>query len=436
MRTEFFNVIALDATGAIIANLNDRRALGSGNFSKRAYFFDTVQSHEGIISAPFRSTLSQQPVVAVTEPVYDAAGKLRYILVGAIDLHRPSFFGQLEALKQGKSGYLFMLTRDGTIIHHPDKNRVLMNVKQEQGGPVPSTLAALNGFEGWTVGPTKRCVYALITYKRLSSTDWILGAVYPVEEAFAPLIALRAQALFASGAVAIVAGLLGWLAVWRLLRPLNALRRHTAGIAEGNCNIDVFDVPRRDEFGELSRAFYALSKKRRDAENALVTVARTDSLTGLHNRRFFEESMTAGLARARRNHQALALAYLDIDCFKLINDTYGHGVGDEVLIEFSRRLAQVVRVTDTVARLAGDEFVVILESLVDAHEAALVAQKIVDKIACPFALHARILVVTTSVGIAVNADGTATRAAMMTASDAALYDAKRSGKNDYRMRVV
>lgn len=436
LREEFFNVLALDAQGNMIANLNDRRLIGTANFKQRDYFSDTIKSREGLISAPFKSVLSKLPVVVVTEPVLDSNGRLLYMLVGAIDLQRPRFFGQLEVLKPGESGYLFMLTKHGTIIHHPDRHRILMNVKQEAGGAVPSTLAALNGFEGWVEGSSKRGVKAIITYKALLRTDWIIGAVYPVDEAFAPLIDMRTTALVASALVAVAAGLLGWFAIWRLLRPLNALRKHIVNMSKENSDIDVFDVARKDEFGELSRAFFALAKERREAENQLIALARTDTLTGLNNRRMFEDAIVAALARARRNKQTIAIAYLDIDRFKQINDTYGHGGGDLVLVEFAKRLQGSARATDTVARLAGDEFVVIFENLASAAEASHLAQKILNNIEPEFQVGELRLTVSTSIGIAVNAHGSAGVAELIEASDSALYETKRGGRNSYTVRCL
>jgi diguanylate cyclase (GGDEF)-like protein len=375
-------------------------------------------------------------VVIVTEPVYDAAGKLLFVLGGAIDLRRPRFFGQLEALKSGRSGYLFMLTKQGTLIHHPDKERILQNVTEEQGGPLPTTLAAMNGFEGTVDGKSRRGVPALITFKQLLQTDWIIGAVYPVDEAFAPLIAMRKKALFASAAVAAAAGLLGWLAILRLLRPLGALRKHVARNAEGSENIDVFDVARKDEFGELSRAFFALSQQRRDAEANLTTLTRTDPLTGIHNRRMFEEIFAAALERSRRNRRGLGLAYLDIDRFKHINDTYGHGVGDVVLIEFASRLKHCVRVTDSVARLAGDEFVVVFENLSSDAEAAGLATKMLDAMRPEFDAGDVVLPVSASVGIALDMGGKGAATEFLEQADKALYEAKEAGRNRFAVRLL
>ncbi|MDQ1919382.1 sensor domain-containing diguanylate cyclase [Massilia pseudoviolaceinigra] len=434
LREEFFNVLVFDSTGTMLANMNDRRTNNTMNFGKRAYFTDTVAAREGVISKPFKSALSGKPVILVTEPLYDEQGKLIFMLGGAIDLQRPRFFGQLTALGSGATGYLFMLTSAGTIIHHPNKERILQRVQDETGGAVASTMAALDGFEGWVEGPTKRGVRALITYKRLRKTDWILGAVYPVDEAFTPLIHMRPTALLASVAVAALAGLAGWLAILRLLRPLGALRGHVAGIVDGSAGIEVFNVRGHDEFGELSRAFYTLSQQRRQAELKLEAQARTDILTGIDNRRMFEETFAAALGRAARGNTAIALAYLDIDHFKTINDTYGHKAGDEVLVEFARRLRAAVRSTDSVARLAGDEFVAIFEGLRDDVEPTMLAEKILDMARTPFLAAGASLQVSTSVGIAVGRGNAAGAGDYLALADEALYAAKQAGRDRYAMR--
>nr|WP_269839670.1 PAS domain-containing protein [Paucibacter sp. M5-1]MCZ7882128.1 PAS domain-containing protein [Paucibacter sp. M5-1] len=115
------------------------------------------------------------------------------------------------------------------------------------------------------------------------------------------------------------------------------------------------------------------------AEQRLAELARSDTLTGLPNRRQFDERLALALARGRRDADSLlALLFLDIDHFKSINDGHGHGVGDAVLQQFAARLRDCVRSTDLVARLAGDEFVLVLEGLAEAEDAAAVAQKILD----------------------------------------------------------
>ncbi|NYS34654.1 GGDEF domain-containing protein, partial [Streptococcus danieliae] len=145
----------------------------------------------------------------------------------------------------------------------------------------------------------------------------------------------------------------------------------------------------------------------------------------------FDEALAAALTRARRAGTGLALAYLDIDYFKKINDTYGHGIGDLVLIEFAKRLKACVRASDTVARLAGDEFVIIFEQLTDQSELAILGKKIVQEMAVHFDCGGIGLHVATSVGLAFSAEGETTAGALLTAADTALYQAKSAGRNGY-----
>ncbi|MGZ9007736.1 MAG: diguanylate cyclase domain-containing protein [Telluria sp.] len=434
LRDEFFNVVAFEPGGALVANMTDRRIIGTFNAAKRAYFVDTIAAREGVVSAPFKSALSGKPVILITAPVYDKRGRLVYVLAGGIDLHSPFFFGQLEAIRSGKTGYLFMLTVDGTILHHPDASRILRRVTEEPGGPVPSTAAALKGFEGWTRSKNKRGVDSLIAYKRLRTVNWIVGAVYPVNEALAPLITMRRNALLASFGVALLAGLVGWLIVVRLLRPLRALTRHVSGINAGNRDISVFNVQRGDEFGQLTQAFYMLSKKREAAEASLALLAQTDALTGLHNRRMFEETLEAAIKRAARTAVPLGLAYLDIDHFKQINDTLGHAAGDELLIEFANRLRELVRSTDTVARLGGDEFVILFEHVTPDAESKNLGERIVAAMETVFHIGSRDVKITTSVGIAIANPAALKAGALVEAADGALYDAKSAGRNCYKIR--
>lgn len=166
-------------------------------------------------------------------------------------------------------------------------------------------------------------------------------------------------------------------------------------------------------------------------ERELGLLARFDALTGLANRFQFNEKLPEALARCQRSGRALALMFLDIDHFKRINDTLGHAVGDGALKEFARRLRRIVRATDTVARLAGDEFVVILEGLHSEDEPRLIAAKILAEINHPFELGECHLAVTTSVGIACTGTGRVTAAELLARADKALYEAKAAGRNKY-----
>ena len=168
----------------------------------------------------------------------------------------------------------------------------------------------------------------------------------------------------------------------------------------------------------------------KEVEEQLTRLARIDTLTGLANRRSFNETLQQALVRASRHGRALALAYLDVDHFKRINDSHGHGVGDEVLKEFGERLRACVRASDLPARLSGDEFVVILEEIGSAAQAERIAAKIVAAMRAPFATGAGMLAVSASVGVALWRPGQGEEA-LLAAADGALYVAKANGRNGY-----
>ncbi|NYE61217.1 diguanylate cyclase (GGDEF)-like protein [Duganella sp. 1224] len=426
LRDSFFNVNAFDLAGNAVANLRDRNGRRV-NVAEREYFRDTLRLQEGVISAPFKSSLSGRPVVVITQPLRDANGKLTGIVLGAIDLLRPSFSAQLDALRAGADGYLFIVAGNGATVHHPDKARLL-----DKGDDAPGTLldATLHTPEGWQDGLLDDGVPVLLVHKHLREVDWTIALSYPMRSAFASMQQVRLRALLGAAVLTACAGLFGWAITKKLLRPLSRLHRHVEDISAGRAGIAVFDVDRRDEFGHLSRAFYGLSQRRAQAEDELHRLATTDVLTGLNNRRMFDAFLPQALARAARAGQPLALAILDIDHFKDINDTLGHAAGDQVLKEFARRLTTAVRAADTVARLAGDEFVIVFEQLSCDTEMDQLGNRILEVMQAPFALGAAQRVVRTSIGIAIASDG-ATAEDLMRAADQALYGVKAAGRNGF-----
>lgn len=167
------------------------------------------------------------------------------------------------------------------------------------------------------------------------------------------------------------------------------------------------------------------------ADAAMEHRALHDPLTGLPNRELFSDRLTHALERARRQAGSLsALLFLDLDHFKQINDTLGHHAGDQLLTEVAARLREVLRPTDTVARLSGDEFALLLEDVASERDVIATAERIASLFARPFALAAGSQFVTTSIGIAL-ASGQEDAAALLSDADAAMYRAKQRGRARY-----
>ncbi|SDL19899.1 PAS domain S-box-containing protein/diguanylate cyclase (GGDEF) domain-containing protein [Franzmannia pantelleriensis] len=181
--------------------------------------------------------------------------------------------------------------------------------------------------------------------------------------------------------------------------------------ADTHCSIFVHDITERRQLDAL-----------RDQE------ARQDVLTGLPNRRALDERLPEAMARVIRSGKPLALLFMDLDGFKAVNDDYGHDAGDALLREIARRLLDSVRKTDHVSRLAGDEFVVLLEGI-DIIDAEAFAGKLVTLVEAPVALGEEVAEVSTSIGVAVHGPGDVrTAAALLKRADVAMYTAKRAGK--------
>ena len=169
LRDDFYNVTAFDTKGNLIANLLDRRTIGKGNYAGRDYFRDTMASGAGLISAPFRSQLSGKPVVVITQPMLAEDGSIVAILVGAVDLMRPSFSGQMRELDAKTGGYLFIVAADGTIIHHPDRDFILRRQPDDAGAVIAAALALP---DGWRDDVLDGGEPALLVHQRLRGAAW------------------------------------------------------------------------------------------------------------------------------------------------------------------------------------------------------------------------------------------------------------------------
>ncbi|MBU2985092.1 EAL domain-containing protein [Saccharophagus degradans] len=171
---------------------------------------------------------------------------------------------------------------------------------------------------------------------------------------------------------------------------------------------------------------------RHEAEDKLRELAEHDPLTGLANRAMFQHRLEHGLSRTHR-HGSLALLCLDLDGFKNVNDTLGHDCGDNLLIEVAKRLTRCVREEDTVARVGGDEFMILIEGLKDAQVAAEVSEKILTSLEPPCSINHQEVFISTSIGITFATKGDKNDSkSLMKQADMALYRAKHEGRNNFQ----
>ncbi|OXM86896.1 sensor domain-containing protein [Paenibacillus rigui] len=172
--------------------------------------------------------------------------------------------------------------------------------------------------------------------------------------------------------------------------------------------------------------------KHKQLEQKLTHMAYYDSLTGLPNRRLFQDRYSQALLTAKRYQHRAAVLYLDLDDFKFINDTYGHAAGDELLKAVSSRLAHCVRDPDTVSRLGGDEFVILLQNFEHPDDIRKVGIRVIESLKQPYVIHSHTISITCSMGAAEYPQDGIDTDTLLQHADAAMYHAKQHGKNYFQ----
>ncbi len=198
---------------------------------------------------------------------------------------------------------------------------------------------------------------------------------------------------------------------------------------------EVTYIPQASDDGTAVIGFHTMRRditsQKRETRH-LRKLAQIDPLTGLANRAGFMQKLGAAMDLAAAEGRLMALMYMDIDHFKPVNDTHGHHVGDELLRALSARLLAALRATDTVSRLGGDEFTIILENLARAEDACLLADKIVAAMRVPFELDGATVSVSVSIGLAYFKEGKVEPDLLIREADRLLYLAKEEGRDRYR----
>ncbi len=206
-------------------------------------------------------------------------------------------------------------------------------------------------------------------------------------------------------------------------------------------------VESADEIGALAKSFNDMLQQmqvrdnelarelaeRRQAEQRLDRLAHYDTVTSLPNRYFFNERLRTAVTKAHRFNEPIALMFLDLDNFKIINDTLGHNIGDALLRAVGQRLSSALRTGDTISRVGGDEFAVILENLGNVEDVALVAEKCLKSLSAPVDIEGSDIYISVSIGLSLCPNDTADMHELLKNADTAMYHAKANGKNTYQL---
>jgi diguanylate cyclase (GGDEF)-like protein len=244
-------------------------------------------------------------------------------------------------------------------------------------------------------------------------------------------------ALITTAVLVIIGMLLSLMTSRRIVKPIQQVAEFASNLGEHNYDSKLsyrFD----DEIGDLVNSFNDMSSKledevlqREETEKQLRQLALYDSLTQLPNRTLILDRLSNLIEKARRSPARVAVMFVDLDDFKKVNDTLGHDAGDELLIESARRFTEVIRPVDSVGRLGGDEFILLLDAMPNATDADRVAEEVLEIFKKPFSIDGRELTLSASIGISIFPEDGDNQAELLQKADSAMYHSKEKGRNTY-----
>lgn len=372
---------------------------------------------------------TKKPGVGFAVPIRDERGQTIGMLAGFAMLGDPNLFGIIQSANVGKTGWIAVSdSRYRMIIAISDPKRIMQPFPARGVNRMLDKFA--DGYDGSGISINSQGREVLSSAKQIGKTGWFVQVVLPTDEAFAPISDMKSRAYMLAGMLSVLATLVVWIVIRRLLKHLATAAADIRGMAAGEHALRELPITEHDEVGELLASFNVLFRQRRSLQEELERQALTDPLTELPNRRHFMDAAAQELARTARYGGTLAVLMLDVDHFKKVNDTYGHKVGDLVLQQLAKTCRSTLREIDIVARLGGEEFAVLLPNT-DPGAALEVAERLrlalaETKVPLEQGLPVRF---TVSVGISSLADPATNIDTLLNLADHALYDAKHQGRN-------
>ena len=380
-------------------------------------------------------------------PVHDNAGQVWGVVVINVDLQRV-FVRLQQELPQGFG--LLMTNSEGDYLVHPDPQKVFGfdrgrrmllqdDVPQAQELFTPGAhklLTTLNQGE-YAATPVLAAFEARELAISSGESRLVMGVTRPLQPVEAQVHALLYGTLQVLALVVVVCALLAFVLARLLVRPLAQMRQAVSHFGQTGV-MGALPTNRRDEIGMLARGVQTMGRKiaeqlseLRDNHEELQHLAQHDMLTGLPNRRFLQERLAHALAQARRSGRSVALLFIDLDHFKDINDNFGHDAGDALLVTLAQRLHAQTREADTVARMGGDEFVVLVEGPADTAQVGILAHKLLLAVQQPVPWQGHTLQVGASIGVSQFPRDGQTVVDMLACADRAMYRVKNAGRNAF-----
>jgi diguanylate cyclase (GGDEF)-like protein len=385
-----------------------------------------------------------QPTLQVATPVVGKDGQAQGVIVINVDLDQ--LFELLKA-DLGSKFQLYLTNQAGDYLIHPDKSKTFgfdygrRFLVQETFSSVAAIVnqtadtamirTASDEQHDDVIGGFARIPFGETAEHRFV----IIGLTVPLHTVLAGANTIARNTIQVVIGFSLAAIILSMLVAIIFVRPLRRLVAAVQKFSETREMAPV-TVHSRDELGTLAHSIDQMQahilahlNELNQRNEAMEHRARHDTLTGAPNREMFFDLLQFSIINARRSGMHLAVLFIDLDHFKRINDTFGHAAGDAVLIEVVQRLKATVRESDTVARLSGDEFVVMIQPEDNPQQLSVIAQKLIDALQKPIKFEGQLLQISASIGISIFPKDGASAEELLHNADAAMYRSKRDGRN-------
>ncbi|AQQ53944.1 putative bifunctional diguanylate cyclase/phosphodiesterase [Planococcus lenghuensis] len=379
---------------------------------QRPWFEEATNSLDTTYSRPYTDLLTSKPTVSVIHPVIDQEGRLGFV---GLDIYLEAILPVLDSI-QSFDQQLLILSEEGDVIYDPARLGEVLNNEDLPVGEVQQ-ISTANGL-------------LLAERVQVPTLNWSVISAIPASVALEPIEELRSFSLLV-WLVGVVAVLLTILAVLKyLLREIPVLL-HDISKAEVPGHQISAALSRGDEVGAIARAVKRLAERIHEQVAEMNYQALYDNLTDMPNRYHTEEVITAAIRKAEESDQVVAIAFLDLDRFKQINDISGHTFGDELLVQFSQRLRNEFMTDETfIGRFSGDEFILVLRATVeDIALLHLHMKELHARLTEPYEVRGQLVYMTATIGVSVYPYDAANKEELLAAADTALSEAKEAGRD-------
>lgn len=396
------------------------------------WYYNPISAGEGVWSMPYTDATIRLKMISYTAPIYSED---QLIGVAGIDISFEEILETILSMKFYESGYAVLLDHNHRVIIHPEiiEGTAILDIGEED---MPKVVEALTSQPSGVVNYIYQSQRKLLGFSRLIN-GWYFLVIADSKEINEPLIRLRQDIILISLLVTAVAVLIGIRLSSGMVAQLNQLIHFTKEIREGRYDVEIHKTS-DDELGQLVRSFAEMSHEinrsqsdLRARSNDMEHQALHDPLTRLPNRRYSEKKLLRLLEDYSPAMDLVGIMSIDLNAFKQINDTYGHGTGDVLLMHISEMMRHAISSEDDLCRFGGDEFLVIFRKVPTHDHLNRLIRRLQQSMSTPLTFNESTIHVTGSIGVAFITDRNMDMKELLKQADTAMYEAKKKGNDTY-----